>query len=412
MHYKDTYNLATKSIKSNRLRTVLTMMIIAVGIMALVGILTAIDSFIYTMSDNFSSLGSNSFSIVPSGQEIGGRHKGKQKKRADQISYDQAWAFKERFGHKAVTTVSFKATSLATVKYKDKKTDPNIQVYGNDENFVHVYDREMEAGRNFLNPEVEQAQKKCILGMHIVKKLFDNNPQKAIGEIIAINTIKYKIIGVLKSEGSSMNQNPDRWVMIPVLAAKARYAAGRTNFKINATSKDPQLLDQTIEEAIGLFRNIRKLKIGEPNDFKIQKSEGMVEMLKENTAMIRLAALIIALMTILSAAVGLMNIMLVSVTERTREIGITKALGATKNNILYQFLTEATLITLIGGGIGIIIGILLGNVLVLIIGGHFLIPWNWILGGLVTCLIVGLSAGFYPALKAARLDPIEALRYE
>ncbi len=412
MNFSDILSLSQKSIRSNKLRTVLTMLIIAVGITALVSILTAIDSFIFTMSDNFSSLGANSFNIVPSGQELGGRKRGKQQKRGEPISYDQAVRFQEALADKSTVTVSFRASSGATVKYKDQKTDPNVELYGNDENYVLLNKRELVAGRNFSKPEIRNGQSKAIVGMGIVKKLFDHKPQKAIGQNISINAIKYKIIGVLKSEGSSMNQNSDRWVMIPVLTAKSRYATNRTNFMITASAKNATILDQVLEESIGIFRRIRKLKIGEPNDFKIKKSEGMIEMLRENTSMIRLAALVIALMTILSAAVGLMNIMLVSVTERTREIGITKALGATRRNILYQFLAEATIICLVGGLIGIAIGILLGNVVVLLIGGSFLIPWNWIAIGLLTCTIVGITAGFYPAMKASRLDPIEALRYE
>lgn len=412
MQFIEQVKMAFRSIRSNTLRTVITMMIVAIGITALVGILTAIDTFIYTMSDNFSSLGANSFSIIPSGQNLGGQRNGRTTKRGDVITYRQAKAFSEMFQESSVITVGVEATRGATIKYKNKKTDPNVLVFGNDDQYLKVAGKELAFGRNFTKPEVDNGSYKCILGSDLIEQLFDGNGERALGEIVSVNSIKYKVIGVREEEGSSMNQNAGRWLMIPVVNAKNNFVSNQTNYDITVATSDPQLLNELSESAIGVFRNVRKLRIGEANNFKIRKSDGIVSMLKDNTAMIRLAAFVIALMTILSAAVGLMNIMLVSVTERTKEIGVSKALGAKKRTILIQFLMEATIICLLGGLVGTLLGILLGNLVSYALGGQFLIPWNWIAGGLSTCLIVGLIAGLYPAMKAANLDPIEALRYE
>jgi putative ABC transport system permease protein len=209
-----------------------------------------------------------------------------------------------------------------------------------------------------------------------------------------------------------MNEGADRRVFIPLLTAKEEYADPETNYDLDVAVESSILLDQTINEAIGVMRVVRTLKSYEENDFEISKSDGIITFLKENTVKLRAATIAIGLMTLLGAAIGLMNIMLVSVTERTKEIGISKSLGATRKNILQQFLTEAIIICQLGGIVGILLGIPIGNIVSLQMGGQFLIPWAWIILGFVVCSIVGVLSGLYPALKASALDPVECLRYE
>jgi len=412
MPFSEIFRMAFQNIRANMLRAVLTLMIIAFGIMALVGILTAIDAIAFSLNDNLSGLGANAFSIERKWGDVKSNQRGRRQRAGDPVKFDQAEEFKERFNFPAIVSVSFWPTSLATVTYADEKTNPNIGFVGVDENYFSIKGIDIEFGRNFSRNEVEDGQAKLVIGRDIVKTLFDDNPEKALDKIVLVGNNRYRVIGVLKSKGTSMGNNSDRAVYAPLYNVRAIYGTAETDYSLMVAVRNAVDMDAAQSEATGLFRQIRRLRPGEEEDFEIFASDSLVAILKENTTNLRLATVAIGLMTLLGAAIGLMNIMLVSVTERTREIGIYKALGATRRSILLQFLTEAVVICQIGGIVGIILGILIGNIVTPLLGGSFLIPWAWMLLGFTLCMFVGVVSGFYPAMKASRLDPIEALRYE
>jgi putative ABC transport system permease protein len=413
MKLTETISIALDSVKTNSLRTVLTLLIIAVGLMALIGILTALDSIMFSINDSFNDMGANSFTLERKSQSIKGNRGGRRMRMGKPIDYEQAAEFKERYNFPAKVTLSIQSTGNATVQRGDKKTNPIIAVYGTDENYLDVKGQELEYGRNFSENEIQSGANKAIIGDELVKTLFNNNSEKALGEDILIGNVRYLVTGILKSKGSGGgSQGGDRLVIVPLLNAKRVYDNKGADYSINVGVASATDMDNASDVAMGLFRQIRKLRLDQEEDFEVFKSDSLLAILKENTVKIRWATIGIGLITLLGASIGLMNIMLVSVTERTREIGIRKALGATRSSVLSQFLTEAIVICQMGGIVGIFLGVLAGFGVSLLFKGSFVMPWAWIVLGLVTCFVVGLFSGLYPALKASRLDPIESLRYE
>ena len=403
--------IAFQSIRGNLVRSVLTILIIAVGIAALVGILTAIDSIKNSITAEFTRLGANTFSIQSRGMRVQIGNKRYRSRNYSYISYSQAREFRERYTFPAIASISVNATGTATVKYESKKSNPNVSVRGIDENFLQTAGYEVESGRGLSFQESFDGNNVALVGSGLITKLFPKDVDP-LGKSIAVGSGKYQIVGVLKAKGSGFGDSGDQVVLLPFTNVRQYFPRPQMNFRISVMPKSAQLLDGAIGEAESTFRNIRGLNVTDDSDFVIEKSDNLVNVLLDNIKYVTLAATIIGFITLMGAAIGLMNILLVTVAERTREIGIHKAMGATSHSIKQQFLIESIVIGQLGGFLGIILGILAGNGVSALIGSSFIVPWEWMLGGVVLCLIVSLASGVLPAIKASKLDPIEALRYE
>lgn len=410
MNYSENVKVAMQSVKGNKLRTFLTAIIIAIGISALVGILTSIDAIQSSLNNTFSSMGANSFTIRNRGIGIRVGGGGERAKPYKSITYDQAMEFKSSFNFPASVAVNVFASFGGTAKYGNEKTNPNISVLGADENYLFSAGYKIASGRNFSQSEIEFGTSVVIIGDEIKTRLFSK--MDPVNQQISIGSNRYRIIGVLEPKGSSAGFGGDKICIIPILKARQVMTNTNPSYTISVTSNDPSQMEAAIGEATALFRNIRRLKVTADNNFEITKSDAIAQTLMENLRYVRWGGIVIGAITLIGAAIALMNIMIVSVTERTREIGIRKAIGATPVVIRRQFLIEAIVICLMGGITGILLGILIGNLLSLIMGGSFIMPWLSTVLGLTLCIGVGLVSGLYPAVKASKLDPVESLRYE
>lgn len=386
-------------------------MIIAVGITALVGILTAIDSIRKSITREFTFMGANTFTITSRGMRVQVGNQQIRTRNYSYISFNQAKEFKEQFEFPAQVSVSVYATGNATLKRGSEKTNPNVGVRGIDEGYLNTAGYEILRGRNFSAEEISGARNVALVSEQIARLLFPGGENPVDGEI-SVGSGRYTVVGVLKSKGGGFGSGGDLICFIPFSNARVFFTRPAMNFEIQVKPEDTGLVEAAIGEAEARFRIVRGLAPIDETDFNIDKSDNLVNILLDNIKNITLVATIIGIITLFGAAIGLMNIMLVSVTERTREIGTRKAIGAKASTIRQQFLMEAVVIGQIGGIVGIILGILMGNLVSVMIGSTFIIPWVWIISGVLICFGVGIASGYYPAVKAAGLDPIEALRYE
>jgi putative ABC transport system permease protein len=408
---RENIKIAMGSVRAQLLRTVLTMVIIAIGITALVAILTLVSALENTLSNDFASMGSNTFSINQYENTTRDRGGNEREIINPIISYPEAVAFKNKFTFATATTsLSFNATSGAEVRFESKKTDPEISVLGVDDHYITNSGLETSLGRNFTVFDIQNNTYSCILGSDFQKDLLkDVNP---INKIISIRGAKFKVIGVLKEKGSTFGNSQDLRVLIPIQVARSLFSAPKINYSVSVMIAQKELLNQAIDNATSTMRRVRKLNPVQDNNFGIVRSDDLINRILSITKYLGFAAWIIGIITIFGSSIALMNIMVVSVTERTREIGVRKALGATRSTIAFQFFIETLLIGQMGGVIGIILGILIGFGIASLFSFAFVIPWYAIFAAFLTSFIVAVVSGLYPAIKASKLDPIEALRYE
>jgi putative ABC transport system permease protein len=408
--FTENLKVSIRAISSNRVRAVLTMAIIAFGIMALVGILTAIDAIKGSLTNQFAMMGANTFQITSRGMTIVMGPSETRTRNHPFISYREAMEFRERFKEPASVGISVVASGMATVSYRSEETNPVVQLSGIDEHYLNVSGYEIERGRAFTPEEISSTRNLAIIGADVAKAIFspDTDP---IDKVISVAGSKLKVVGLLKSKGASALSS-DNVCFMPVTTARHYFSRPGMDFTISVMPFAKTDLDMMAGEAEGVFRLVRGLDARDESDFNITKSDTISALLLENIKFVTLAATLIGLITLAGAAVGLMNIMLVSVTERTKEIGTRKAMGAKTSTIKNQFLYESVIIGQMGGILGIILGILIGNLISNALQSSFILPWKWIIGGVVVCFVVGVVSGYFPAVKAARVDPIEALRYE
>ena len=402
--------IALNSIKTQLLRTILTVVIIAIGIWALVGILSAVKAMENSISGSFASMGSNTFNIQRYDFNIQ-RRGGEREKVNPIISYQNIREFVAIYEYPTTqTSLSFTGTRAAEVKFESEKTDPEVQIYGINEFYLENTGTEIENGRNFTIFDIQNNNKVCIIGSDFLKSLFVNdNP---IGKTISIRGVKFKVVGVLESKGSTFGNNQDLKVLIPIQVARGIFTEPNINYTISIMVKEKELLNAAQDEAIITFRNIRRLSPIEKDNFGIERSDDLINRIASITGYLEVAAWIISIITILGSSIALMNIMLVSVTERTREIGVRKALGAKNATISTQFFIETIVIGQIGSVLGIILGILTGLAFSSFFESEFSLPWIPMIWATIITFVVAIIAGFYPAMKASKLDPIESLRYE
>ncbi len=410
--FRENIKIALSSIRTQLLRTVLTVVIIAIGITALVGILTIVTAIDYNLNSSFATMGSNTFNINQYKTQLRGEGDNEIKKINPIITYPEAKEFRAKYSFPLTqTSLSFIATSKAEVKFDNQKTDPEISVLGIDEFFLTNSGLEVTQGRNFNPFDISNNVYFCIVGSDFATKglLKDVNP---IGKTLSIRGAKFKVIGVLKEKGSTFGNSRDLRVMIPIQVARSLFSQPNINYSLSIMIQKTELLDAAIDNALLTMRKIRKLNPVEEENFGVSRSDDLINKIAGITGVLGMSAWIMGIITIFGSSIALMNIMIVSVTERTREIGVRKALGAKKSDIAFQFFVETLTIGQMGGIIGIIFGILIGYLITLAAGWLFVIPWGAIMAAFVTSFIVGLVSGLYPAIKASQLDPIEALRYE
>jgi putative ABC transport system permease protein len=400
--------LALDSLKANKLRSALTMLGIAVGVFSVIGVMTVIAGLRGSIESGLNVLGANSFQFMkyPAINFSDPRQRFANRK---DIDYAQAARFKELMGDQAQISLMLRRGGRVAT-YLDRRTNPNVILGGGDENFVTSRNYEIVAGRNLGPDDVEFGRAVVLMGDELTQKLFPN--ENPIGRMVRIDGQNYTVVGLLGKKGSSFGQSQDNFAVTPITQFLEAYGRAGRSISVNIQAPSQQVLKAVEETAVGTMRLVRGLDPEDPNDFEVFSNDSLIEAFNNIANTVAIGAFVISAIALLASGVGVMNIMLVSVTERTKEIGVRKSIGAKKRNILMQFLIEAVVLSLMGGLAGIAVGVIGGNIVASILNATAVFPWGWALTGMLVCSGIGIVFGFYPAWKAASLDPIEALRYE
>jgi putative ABC transport system permease protein len=407
MRVDQLFSISFQSILNNKLRTSLTILGVVVGIFSIIVIMTIITMLQNSIEDGLAMLNKNTFQIQKY-DIIQDHSKRASQRNRKNITVEEAYRLKKLLTQ--AKYVGAEQWQISTVKFGNKKTNPNINIGGQTVDAMRTNDFKVEYGRDLRKSDIQNSTDVCLIGYAVVDKLFPNiNP---VGQTVRVDGRPLRVIGVMEKQPEMFGESNDSYVLIPITTWQTMYGKYSRSVNIMVTAHSSEEYDDVIEAAIGHFRKIRKVKPGEDNDFSIFSNESMITTVNDITGPIKIGALVVSVIALLAAGVGIMNIMLVSVTERTREIGIRKAIGAKKSSILLQFLIEAILLCLVGGFIGIVVGVGIGNLAGSLLSAQSAIPVDWVIIGISLCVTVGLIFGTYPAYKASNLDPIEALRYE
>jgi putative ABC transport system permease protein len=407
MRVDQLFSISFQSVLNNKLRTSLTILGVVVGIFSIIVIMTIITMLQNSIEDGLAMLNKNTFQIQKF--DIIQDHAQRRKQRTRRnITVAEANRLKKLLTQ--AKYVGAEQWQTTTIKFGNKKTNPNVNVGGQTVDAMRTNDFKVEFGRDLRESDIQNSTDVCILGKAVVEKIFPNFDP--VGQTVRVDGRPIRVIGLMEKQPEMFGESNDNYVLIPITTWQNMYGKYSRSVNIMVTAHSSEEYDDVIEAAIGHFRKIRKVPPGEPNDFSIFSNESMITTVNDITGPIKIGALVVSVIALLAAGVGIMNIMLVSVTERTREIGIRKAIGAKKSSILMQFLFEAIILCLVGGFIGIVVGVGIGNLAGSLLSAQSAIPVDWVIIGISLCVTVGLIFGTYPAYKASNLDPIEALRYE
>ncbi len=403
--------MALSAIRASKLRSILTLLGIVVGVFSIISVMTAVGALKGTIESAMSQLGANTFVVQKwsiSFNSSPEEHRKMHNRR--NISLAQATLVKERLTL-AEAVGMYVGTHGKIVFWGAKRTNPNVEIAGITPEILITNDLTVESGRSITQDDIALARKVIILGTAVVEKIFPSN-MNPIGESVRIDNAIYQVVGVFQKKGMMLGEDQDNYAVIPLNAFFHVYGKDHYSLSLAVKAANKDVLDDAIEQARSVLRHARKLDPGADDDFGIFTNDSLIKQFNDFTFYVRLGILVVSSIALLAAGVGIMNIMLVSVTERTREIGIRKAIGARKRDVMAQFMTEAVILCELGGIVGIVLGIIGGNIVGAIAKANAVIPWDWAIIGIVVCSGVGIVFGVYPAWKASNLDPIEALRYE